>query len=247
MDAMTAADLPIAPSAFPGYAHYTALQSFKSARRLAKGIFRTLAVVSLVAIAGIWYWWVPYSDKWEIGNLVFVTVLVLIPAAITGALLMMIPNGIIIRVKREHKEAMLSHLVATICRAVDPESDWRWFELRNAHNSLFFTRGLLGVINLEADRILYILPEQIRDFRLESRNVGATTKTSSNAITIGGYGENFLGAYTSGSSTASTQQHYTHVVDLYTTIQGANHIPLFFGPDEAYAKESYGRLAAMAA
>jgi hypothetical protein len=240
------AGLPINPSAFSGYVHYTALRNYQSAERLAVAIVRTLAILTFIAIATLWFFWIPYSDKWEIGNLIFVIVLVAIPAAIIGAVLMMIPNGIMRRVKRENKEAMLSHLVATICQTVDP-GDWRWFELRNANNSVFFTRGLVGIINLEADRILYLLPQQIRDFRLESRNIGATTKTNSSAITIGGYGENFLGAYTTGTSTASTQQHYTHVVDLYTTIQGANHIPLYFGPDEAYAKEAYGRLTAMTA
>ena len=241
------ADLPITPSAFSGYVHYSALRSYQAAERLAVAIIRTLAVLSFVAIAGLWFFWIPYSDKWEIGNLIFVILLVGVPAAIIGAVLMIIPNGVMKRVRRENKEAMLSHLVATICQTVDPGSDWRWFELRNANNSLFFTRSLIGIINLDTDRILYLLPEQIRDFRLESRNIGATTRTNSSAITIGGYGENFLGAYTTGTSTASTQQHYTHVVDLYTTIQGASHIPLYFGPDETYAKESYGRLCAMRA
>ena len=238
-------NLPIAPSGFAGYTRYYENPECQSAQRwvdrIGRGVWIFIAVVTL----SIWLFYIPGGHKWELDGSIALLLIVAFPSGFLYLGLAHFPKARMVNVRRQHEQRMLSHLVESIRNSTNKNSDWRWFGLRNANNSAFFTQDMVGIINLDSDQILYILTNQIRDYRLESRNVGATTQTAISTTTVGGYGETFLGAYTSGSSTSSTEQHYTHVVDLYTVIPGFNHISLYFGPDEAYAKEAYGRLCAM--
>ena len=148
-------------------------------------------------------------------------------------------------IRTDHINQTLTLLIQTIRDKTSGQSEWRWLPLCNAGSVLFFTSELMGIINLDADKILYIHPRTITDCRIESRNVGSTTQTQGSAYTVGTAGNHVLGAYTTGSVTSSTEQHYSHVVDLYTKEAGASHLPLYFGRNEEHAKEAYGRVRAM--
>ena len=238
-------NLPIAPSGFAGYTRYYENPEYQSAQRWVARTGRGVLILIVVVTISIWAFGVPSGHKGELSTAVALLLGVAFPSGFLYLGLVHFPKARMVNVRRQHEQRMLSHLVESIRNSTNVDSDWRWFGLHNANNSAFFTQDMVGIINLDSDQILYILTNQIRDYRLESSNVGATTQTTVNSTTVGGYGENFLGAYTSSSATSSTEQHYTHVVDLYTVIPGFNHISLYFGPDGAYAKEAYGRLCAM--
>ena len=245
---MPTPQLPAAPSVIPGYQPLWNRPDFQMAqaalrkwRKLVLGGFFVTTAVALVII-------IDWDSLWRFKNFTNVGGYLIISVTVFGGASLIFLNPREERVaalRSGHIDEMLGLIVRTIRDQTNSASEWRWIPLRNAGATLFFTQDLLGVINLGADKILYVWPSDITDCRIESRNVGATTQIQESAVTMGGYGGNVLGAYTSGSATETTQQHYTHVVDVYTRIPGSSHLPLYFGENEAFAKEAYGRIRAL--
>ena len=242
-------NLSTTPSAFPGFHTLQSRPDYQAADRSVRRFWKVLTVLFIVGVLGflaIFGNWDHEIIRWK--NFFSLVWALVSSGGICCFAMTVIGNPIqekLDAISRDHVNQTLSLIVKAISDRVSPQSEWRWLSLSNAGSTLFFTSNLMGVINLHTDRILYISPSDITDFKIESRNLGSTTHTQGSAVTVGGYGENVLGAYTTGSATSSTEQHYSHVIDIYTKLSGASHLPLYFGSNEAHAKEAYGRLRAM--
>jgi hypothetical protein len=242
-------NLPATPSAFPGFCFLQNrpdyLAAEKSVRRFSKvlPVFFAASVLVFLIIFGSWdheilRWKNFFSLVWA----------VVCSGGIYSVIMAVFGHPLKDKrdvIRTDHINQTLALIIQTIRDKTSAQSEWRWLPLSNAGSVLFFTSDLTGIINLDADKILYIYPHTITDCRIESRNVGSTTQTQGSAYTVGTAGNHVLGAYTTGSATSSTEQHYSHVVDLYTKEAGATHLPLYFGRNEEHAKEAYGRVRAM--
>lgn len=242
-------NLPAAPSAFPGFHRVESRPDFQAAEASLRRFWKTwriafvLGVLVFLAVFGDWEYEIV---RWRnFFNLIFA---IISSVSVCGFFVTIIGNSAQQKkdaIYNAHRDQTLSLIVTTIRDRTSSQSDWRWLSLCNAGSVVFFTSNVMGIINLNVDRILYIFPEDITDCRIESRNVGSTTQIQGSAVTVGGGVGHALGAYTAGSATSSTQQHYSHVVDIYTRVSSASHLPLYFGTDEVHAKEAYGRVRAL--
>lgn len=232
--------LPSRLSEIEGYIPFTERSDYQSTESLIRMIRRILFILFGCTILFIWLFKVPMSDKWSWDNLILLALWT--PCYALYRALVFFPERRRANLARNHVNDMRSLAVRSICQKIDPAGQWRWLSLQNAGSAVFFVPNMVGILNDSRDSILYVSSSDIADCKIESRNIGSTTETEGQAISVG-YAEGVLGAFTSASAKETTQQHYSHVVDLYTRTFG--HLPLYFGENEANAKEVYGRLVSM--
>lgn len=144
--------------------------------------------------------------------------------------------------RRNHLNENINLVAKRIAEAIGTDQGWNWFRPANWGDCYFVTvGGCLVLINLTDDWIRYIVAESVRDVRYDCRRVGSTSQSESRAHTIGAGGYLFT-ASTTVESTGQTVDSYRHVVDIYTTEQGNEHLCADFASDENLAKRAYACL-----
>lgn len=145
--------------------------------------------------------------------------------------------------RRSHLDENINLVSKRIAEAIGTDQGWNWFRPANWGDCYFVTvGGCLVLINLTEDWIRYVVAESVRDVRYDCRRVGSTSQGESRAHTIGAGGYLFT-ASTTVESTGQTVDSYRHVVDIYTTEPGNEHLCADFGADEALAKRAYACLS----
>lgn len=235
-----AQSLPSRLSEIEGFLSFTDRPDYQSTESLIRKIRKVLIILFGCTILFIWLFKVPMSEKLSWDNLILLVLWT--PCYAIYRALVFFPKRRLANIESSHVSDMRSLAVRSICQKVDPAGQWRWLPLQNAGSAVFFVPNIVGILNDARDSLLYISSSDILDCKIESRNIGSTTKTQGQAMSAG-YADGVLGAFTSASAKETTQQHYSHVVDLYARTVG--HLPLYFGENETNAKEVYGRLVAM--
>lgn len=144
--------------------------------------------------------------------------------------------------RRSHLDGSANLVATRIAEAMGSDDGWNWFRPGNWGDGYFLTvGGCLVLINLTEDWIRYIVAESVRDLRYDCRRVGSTSQSESRAHTIGA-GDYLFTARTTVETTGQTVDSYRHVIDIYTTEPGAEHLCADFGADENLAKRAYACL-----
>lgn len=144
--------------------------------------------------------------------------------------------------RRNHQDGNANLVAKRIAEAMGSDDGWNWFRPANWGDGYFVTvGGCLVLINLTEDWIRYIVAESVRDLRYDCRRAGSTTQGESRAHTIGA-GHYLFTAATRVESTGRTVDSYRHVVDVFTSEQGAEHLCADFASDENLAKRAYACL-----
>jgi|GEM_PF-7067199 hypothetical protein len=232
--------LPSRLTKIEGYVPYSERSDYRSTQAFIQRVKKVLIILFAATILFIWLFVVPMREKWSTENLLLLVLWT--PCYALYRAIVYFPKRRLTSIANTHVSDMRSLVVKTICAKIDPAGQWRWLPLQNSGSAVFFVPNMVGILNDDRDSILYVPSSAIAECKIESRHVGSTTNTQGQAMTAG-YAGGVLGAFTSASAKETTQQHYSHVVDLYTRTVG--HLPLYFGENETNAKEVYGRLVAM--
>lgn len=146
------------------------------------------------------------------------------------------------RCRRAHLNENVNHVAKHICEMIGSNNGYYWSRPANWGDAyMVITGGNLILMNFAEDWIRYLAPEYLRDIHYECRRVGTTTQSESRAHTFGA-GYYLFTSETSVKSTGKAVDSYKHIIDIYSSEEGVEHLYADFGENETLAKDTYSRL-----
>lgn len=147
------------------------------------------------------------------------------------------------RVWREVQDGNIALIAQHVCSILAPGETWHWLRPGNWGDGYLVVVGgqNLVLVNLTTDWMIYAGAGYVSEVYYNCRHIGSVTHSQTNAQTYGG-GYYAYAAQTYAQTNGQTVDVYEHIIDLYTSIPGNEHLSAHFGGNESLAKEAYAML-----